>query len=92
MIEDAAESNHPLHLCLVDITKAFDSISPSSLAQAYRAAGLDEASVKFLSSMDGTGTARVLTPFGPTKSFPVEWGVRQGEVLSPLKFIMWLNP
>ena len=22
----------------------------------------------------------------------MEWGVRQGEVLSPLKFITWLNP
>jgi hypothetical protein len=72
-VEDAAERDLPLHLCLVDITKAFDSISPQSLAQAYQRAGLDQASVNFLSSMDGTGTARVLTPFGPTKSFNVEW-------------------
>ena len=42
--------------------------------------------------MDGTGKAQVLTPFGPTKSVDLKWGVRQGEVLSPLKFITWLNP
>jgi hypothetical protein len=34
----------------------------------------------------------VLTPFGSTKEVDLKWGVRQGEVLSPLKFIAWLNP
>ena len=91
-IEDAAERQREIHLCLVDLTKAFDSLSPQSLAQAYREAGLSEKSVTFLGSMDGKGMAQVLTPFGPTKKLPIKWGVRQGEVLSPLKFIAWLNP
>lgn len=42
--------------------------------------------------MDGNGKAQVLTPFGSTKEVDLKWGVRQGEVLSPLKFIAWLNP
>lgn len=42
--------------------------------------------------MDGTDKVQVLTPFGPTKPVDLKWGVRQGEVLSPLKFITWLNP
>jgi hypothetical protein len=33
-IEDAAERQREIHLCLVDLTKAFDSLLPQSLAQA----------------------------------------------------------
>jgi len=91
VIEDALERGKPLHICLVDLTKAFDSLSPEALQRAYREAGLSDRCCAFLGSLDGKGFARVLTPFGPTASFPVEWGVRQGEVLSPTKFIIWLN-
>jgi len=91
VIEDALENGKPLHLCLVDLTKAFDSLSPEALQKAYVEAGLSERCRKFLGSLDGNGVARVLSPFGPSDSFHVEWGVRQGEVLSPTKFIIWLN-
>jgi len=91
-VEDAAERKREIHICLVDLTKAFDSLSPESLQQAYRQAGLSSKSAAFLGAMDGTGKAQVLTPFGPTKPVNLKWGVRQGEVLSPLKFITWLNP
>jgi hypothetical protein len=43
-IEDAAERQREIHMCVVDLTKAFDSLSPQSLAQAYREAGLSEKS------------------------------------------------
>ena len=91
-VEDAKQFHKPIHLCLIDLTKAFDSLSPQALELSYRRAGLSEKTIRFLLSLDGTGTASVLTPFGPTDALPLEWGVRQGEVLSPLKFIMWLNP
>lgn len=91
-VEDSVEWKKEIHLSLIDLTKAFDSLSPLSLQQAYRQAGLDSASCAFLGSMDGTGTAQVLSPWGPTDTFNLKWGVRQGEVLSPLKFITWLNP
>jgi hypothetical protein len=42
--------------------------------------------------LDGTGRAQVLSPFGKTEEFLLKWGVRQGKVLSPGKFILWLNP
>jgi hypothetical protein len=47
-VEDAAQFKKTLHLTLLDITKAFDSLSPASLQQAYREAGLDDRSRAFL--------------------------------------------
>ena len=91
-LEDAAELDKEIHVTLVDLTKAFDSLSPESLRQAYQHAGMTPRTVDFLGSLDGTGKAKVLTPFGETDSLDMKWGVRQGEVLSPLKFITWLNP
>jgi hypothetical protein len=91
-VEDAAQFKKTIHLTLLDITKAFDSLSPASLRQAYKEAGLDDRSCAFLQCLDGTGTAEVITPYGTTTPLSMEWGVRQGETLSPAKFLLWLNP
>ncbi len=91
-IEDSVEFSKPLHLSTVDLTKAFDSTEKWSLQQCYKLANLSDATCAFLSASDGTGTASVLTPFGPSPTFPVERGVRQGETLSPLKFLLWMEP
>ena len=90
-IEDAKARQRELHVVLVDIRKAFDSVETWSLRRAYEAAGLAHDLIKFLSAMDGTGTASCITPSGLSQPRPVERGVRQGEVLSPTKFILWLN-
>jgi hypothetical protein len=59
--EDAKEGRKDIHVCLVDLTKAFDSLSPYSMSLSYKAAGLTPHSAAFLGSLDGTGTAQVLT-------------------------------
>ena len=42
--------------------------------------------------LDIGATAQVITPVGLSPSFALMAGVRQGEVLSPLKFLLWINP
>ena len=91
-MEDAKERNINIYLMLVDLEKAFDSVEAWSLLLSYKWAGLSEASAAMLSALDGKGTARVITPFGLTRPHHVERGVRQGEKLSPTKFILWLEP
>ena len=91
VLEDAKQYRRPLHLVLVDLRKAFDSIEAWSLRQAYARAGLSDDLARFMACLDGTGTAAVITPTGLSSPRKVERGVRQGETLSPTKFILWLN-
>ena len=91
-LEDARERNLHLHLLLADLEKAFDSVESWSLEESYRWAGLSERTVRLLGALDGRGHARVITPFGLTELHAVLRGVREGEVLSPTKFILWLEP
>jgi hypothetical protein len=91
-IEDPKSRNLPLYLCLVDLEKAFDSLERWSLRKSYQSAGLHAHDVQFLLALDGTGSAKIITPFGLTKPTKVKRGVRQGECLSSTKFIIWLEP
>ena len=91
VIEDAKHNHRSLHVALIDLRKAFDSVEPWSLLQAYARAGLSPELTACMACLDGTGTASVITPSGLSRPRPVERGVRQGETLSPTKFIMWLN-
>ena len=69
VVEDALEHNKPLHLCLVDLTKAFDSLSPEALQRAYaECAMLVEARV-FQEVCFGVQTIlnSFLLPLGPSR-------------------------
>ena len=50
-LKDAAELDKEIHVTLVDLTKAFDSLSPESLRQAYQHAGMTPRTVDFLGSL-----------------------------------------
>ena len=91
VLEDAKQYKRRAHIVLVDLKKAFDSVEPWSLLQAYHRAGFNAELTRCVSLTDGRGTASVITPTGLSSPRPVERGVRQGETLSPLKFILWLN-
>ena len=75
----------------IDLAKAFDSVEAWALQLAYRRVGLPEHLVKWLAHTDTHGHSRVITQSGLTEEFHVERGVRQGEVMSPLKFLLWMD-
>ena len=90
VLADAKRRNKNIHLVTIDCARAFDSVEFWALRRAYMALGLSDDEVRMLSCTDG-GTAQVVTPAGLSPIFNVEKGVRQGEVLSPTKFNIWLN-
>ena len=91
LLESLRDSNDSAHLLFVDLTRAFDSVERWSLDMSYGAIGFPDVLRRFLWEVDIGANAKVITPFGLTASYFVECGVPQGDVLSPLKFLIWIN-
>ena len=76
----------------IDIKNAYNAVPHWGLVYTLLSSGLPIQYVRLLMDLDIGATAQVLTPVGLTASFQLHAGVRQGEVLSPWKFLMWINP
>ena len=76
----------------IDIKNAYNSVSHCGLVYTLLSSGIPIHYVRLLMDLDIGATAQVLTPVGLSPTFLLQAGVRQGEVLSPWKFLMWINP
>ena len=90
-LEDANEHKRELHLISIDIRRAYDSIESYSNELASRRLHMPEQYISLMRSFDETATTATRTPYGPTEFYPIERGVRQGDSLSPLRFVLWLD-
>jgi ribonuclease HI/endonuclease/exonuclease/phosphatase family metal-dependent hydrolase len=76
----------------LDLKKAFDSVKPWALRQALEALNFPEELSTLLIKLMESASARVITPYGLTEEFEVNIGVRQGCPLSPILFILIMQP
>lgn len=81
-------------ICLtyVDIKKAFDSVETIIIQKTLRHYGIPEDFIKLITNIYTENEASISTTFGETKPIKIQRGVRQGDGLSPLLFIIILNP
>ena len=77
----------PLHMCFVDLQKAYDSVDRELLWQVLARAGIPEAMIEVIRQFHDGMKARVRMDNGELSEwFEVTQGLRQGCVLSPLLF------
>lgn len=92
-IEDAMENNAPIWLALADVEGAYDSVSTDSKSISYRAAGFPEAFINFINNIDREARSSVLVPSaGLSSSFSPKKGFRQGDPLSVMGWLLFINP
>jgi hypothetical protein len=93
-LEDANECEDPsLIACLADVEAAYDSVSADSKALAYRRAGMPEAFIRFSYDLDTHASTRVLVQgCEPAEGFEVLSGFRQGDPLSVIGWLLFINP
>ena len=84
--------NKRLYMAFVDLEKAFDRFPWKVIRWALRKLGVEEWIVQLVQGMYANARSQVRVGEGFSKEFEVKVGVHQGSVLSPLLFIIVLEP
>ena len=96
IIDHMIDKKDPLYLTFIDYSAAFDSVSHKFLDQALHAAGAKDKTRAMFRAIYGAATAvtEVQGVDGQTvlsDAFPINRGVVQGDITSPLYFILALE-
>ena len=83
--------NKKLYLCFVDFRKAFDKVSHSVLWTKLLKYGIEGKFMNIIKSMYAQVKSCVRAKSGLTDLFQYKRGVRQGCLLSPILFALFLN-
>ncbi|GBC33790.2 RNA-directed DNA polymerase from mobile element jockey-like [Rhizophagus irregularis DAOM 181602=DAOM 197198] len=92
IIHDAHVNKSPLWILSQDISKAFDSVDLKMLRFALDRIKLPASATKFILSLFMKRSNRVFTAHGTTSSYRVRIGIDQGEVISPLLWVIYIDP
>ncbi|GET56226.1 RNA-directed DNA polymerase from mobile element jockey-like [Rhizophagus irregularis DAOM 181602=DAOM 197198] len=92
IIHDAHVNKSPLWILSQDISKAFDSVDLKMLRFALERIKLPASATKFILSLFMKRSNRVFTAHGITPSYRVRIGIDQGEVISPLLWVIYIDP
>jgi len=92
LIQHAKTNKKEIHLLYLDIKKAYDNVSAEEVAQTMEAFGYNTNITKAIRALGKGIRSRVITAHGITEPFEVKSGLRQGCPISPLLFIIFLEP
>ena len=90
-IEKHWEYNQPLFIAFLDLEKAFDRVPREKLWMAMAEYMVPADLQIAIKSTYKTSKSRVSTNIGSGEWFTTESGVRQGSILSPILFIMYMD-
>ncbi|EXX66052.1 hypothetical protein RirG_127550 [Rhizophagus irregularis DAOM 197198w] len=92
IIEDANINKKEMWIVLMDISKAYDSVSSISLKKAMERIKLLEQWINLVLDISHNRFNRVIVNNDLTEEYKVEDGIDQGEVWSPLLWRIFYNP
>ena len=91
IIEKAKEKNIPLYFHFIDFKAAFDTVWRDALWKMMKATGINPKTIKIIQHMYENTECSVLIDGQLTEWFEVTVGVRQGCILSPSLFNLFLE-
>src|SRR4051812_4769472 len=92
IIQDAKSHNKPLFIFLQDISKAFDSMDINMLQLAMQRIKIPLGFIRLVINLFTNRYNSVITSYGQSIPYKTEIGIDQGESLSPLLWVIYINP
>ncbi|KAK0152499.1 LINE-1 reverse transcriptase [Merluccius polli] len=91
IVEGAWEFAQPVHMCFVDLEKAFDHVAREALWGVLREYGVSDPLIRAVRSLYARCQSLVRIAGNKSDMFPVRVGLRQGCPLSPILFIIFMD-
>ena len=91
ILEGAWEFAQPVHMCFVDLEKAFDRVPRGVLWGVLREYGLSDPLIRAVRSLYYRCQSLVRIVGNKSDLFPVRVGLRQGCPLTPILFIIFMD-
>lgn len=88
--EKCIEQNQPLYICFVDFSKAFDTVPRDLLWEVLRKFGCPPKFLHLIKALHTNTSASVNVNGENSSKFPVTIGTRQGCILAPTLFNLFL--
>jgi len=88
--EKCKEQNRPLYMAFIDLKKAFDSVNRDTLWEILKHFGCTPVFVDIIKLLHDGMKGTVFTSGKLTDSFPITAGVKQGCVLAPTLFSLFV--
>lgn len=91
IIEQCLEWNSPLYINFIDFQKAFDSLHRDTLWSILRSYGVPDKLIALIKLFYHHFECSVVVDGNLSEWFPVESGVRQGCIISPILFLVAID-
>ena len=91
LMQHANEMKASLSLCFVDFEKAFHSVSREAMGKVLGYYGVPEWFVNLVKDLHESMFCKVMSDGSLIEAFEVKSGVIQGEILSPLLFVLVID-